>query len=62
MKSVGEDHPMVAIALDKVATFYAEQKKYDQAKGGDGTGECDPRAISGNGAVGGGDRTDGGGE
>jgi hypothetical protein len=24
---------MVAIALDKVATFYAEQKKYDQAKG-----------------------------
>jgi len=26
------DHPMVAMALDKVATFYADQKKYDQAK------------------------------
>ena len=28
----GDDHPMVSIALDKVATFYAEQKKYDQAR------------------------------
>ncbi len=31
--SVGEEtHPMVAMALDKVATFYADQKKFDQAK------------------------------
>ena len=30
--SVGGEHPMVAIALDKVAAFYADQKKYDQAK------------------------------
>ncbi len=30
--SVGEDHPMVAIALDKVAVFYIEQKKFDEAK------------------------------
>ena len=32
IKSVGDDHPMVAMALDKVSTFYAGQKKYDQAK------------------------------
>ena len=31
-KSVGENHPMIAIALDKVAVFYADQKKYDLAK------------------------------
>ena len=31
-KSVGDDHPMVAIALDRVAVFYADQKKFDQSK------------------------------
>lgn len=32
-KSLGDDrHPMIALALDKVAVFYADQKKYDQAK------------------------------
>jgi tetratricopeptide (TPR) repeat protein len=31
--SVGEQtHPMVAIALDKIAVFYATQKKWDQAR------------------------------
>jgi tetratricopeptide (TPR) repeat protein len=31
--SVGEEtHPMVAIALDKIAIFYAQQKKWDQAR------------------------------
>jgi len=31
--SVGNDtHPMVAMALDKIALFYAEQKKWDQAR------------------------------
>jgi tetratricopeptide (TPR) repeat protein len=31
--SVGEEtHPMVAIALDKIAVFYATQKKWDQAR------------------------------
>ena len=28
----GETHPMVAIALDKIAVFYATQKKWDQAR------------------------------
>jgi len=30
--SVPLDHPMIAIVLDKVAVFYAEQKKFDQAR------------------------------
>jgi tetratricopeptide (TPR) repeat protein len=31
--SVGaETHPMVAMALDKIAIFYATQKKWDQAR------------------------------
>jgi hypothetical protein len=30
--SVGMEHPMVAVALDKVAVFYAEQKKFDQVR------------------------------
>jgi tetratricopeptide (TPR) repeat protein len=28
----GETHPMVAIALDKIAVFYSSQKKWDQAR------------------------------
>jgi len=33
IKSVGSaEHPVVAMTLDKIATFYAEQKKFDQAK------------------------------
>jgi tetratricopeptide (TPR) repeat protein len=33
ISSVGEEtHPMVAIALDKIAVFYALQKKWDQAR------------------------------
>ena len=33
ISSVGsEKHPMVAIALDKIAVFYAAQKKWDQAR------------------------------
>jgi tetratricopeptide (TPR) repeat protein len=28
----GETHPMVAIALDKIAVFYSTQKKWDQAR------------------------------
>jgi tetratricopeptide (TPR) repeat protein len=31
--SVGEEtHPMVAIALDKIAVFYATQKKWEEAR------------------------------
>lgn len=31
--SVGEEtHPMVAVALDKIAVFYSSQKKWDQAR------------------------------
>ena len=32
VKSLGDDHPMIAMALDKVSVFYADQKKFDQAK------------------------------
>jgi len=33
VSSVSEEtHPMVAIALDKIAVFYAAQKKWDQAR------------------------------
>jgi tetratricopeptide (TPR) repeat protein len=33
IKSVGSEvHPVIAMTLDKVATFYADQKKFDQAK------------------------------
>jgi tetratricopeptide (TPR) repeat protein len=30
--SVGSDHPMLAMALDKIVIFYTDQKKYEQAK------------------------------
>jgi tetratricopeptide (TPR) repeat protein len=40
IKSVGADHPMVAMALDKVAVFYADQKKFDRVK------EAADRAIA----------------
>ena len=30
--SVGKDHAMVAVALDKLAAFYAAQKKYSQVR------------------------------
>src|ERR1019366_8575023 len=30
--SVGKDHPMVAVALDKLAVFYSAQKKYPEVR------------------------------
>jgi tetratricopeptide (TPR) repeat protein len=30
--TAGNDHPLLALAYDKMAIFYAEQKKFDQAK------------------------------
>jgi hypothetical protein len=33
-ESVGKDHPMVAVALDKIAVFEAAQKKYSEVHEG----------------------------
>ena len=32
IESAGDNHPMIAITLDKIATFYTAQRKFDRAK------------------------------
>jgi len=32
LQSVGKDHPMIAMTLDKIAVFYADQKKFVEAR------------------------------
>jgi tetratricopeptide (TPR) repeat protein len=50
--SVGDElHPMVAIALDKIAVFYAEQKKWDQANAASDRAHAIRAALLANGLI-----------